>query len=133
MEPVELEVAVLALNRAPVLYTKVPLPLSYSNIIAKVSAPRVSKCVLKHTRILSRRKTSDGTWRLAELQQRDGEFTRLVAQVEERQHSYAENVHRLDVVNGLVTKQRLQKQEIGGEQEDYDSMRASRTSTVGGL
>ena len=70
---------------------------------------------------------------LAELQRKDGEFTRLVAQVEERQHSYAENVHRLDVVNGLVTKQRLRKQEIGGEQEDYDSMRASRTSTVGGL
>ena len=37
------------------------------------------------------------------------------------QHSYAENVHRLDVVNGLVTKQRLREQEIGGEQEDYES------------
>lgn len=58
---------------------------------------------------------------LAELQRKDGEFTRLVAQVEERQHSYAENVHRLNVVNDLIAKRRAREQEFEGEQDDYEN------------
>ena len=54
------------------------------------------------------------------LQRRDGEFARLVAQVEEGQHSYAENVHRLNVVNDLIAKRCAREQEFDGE-EDYES------------
>ncbi|KAH9981776.1 hypothetical protein BJV77DRAFT_967145 [Russula vinacea] len=55
------------------------------------------------------------------LRWKDGEFASLVAQVEEGQRSYAENVHRLDVVNGLIAKRRAREWEFEGEQEDYES------------
>ena len=55
------------------------------------------------------------------LRWKDGEFASLVAQVEEGQRSYAENVHCLDVVNGLIAKRRAREQEFEGEQEDYES------------
>jgi hypothetical protein len=55
------------------------------------------------------------------LQRKDGEFARLVVQVEEGQHSYAENMHRLNVVNGLIARRRAREQEFEGEQEDYES------------
>jgi hypothetical protein len=44
-----------------------------------------------------------------------------VAQVEEGQHSYTENVHRLDVVNGLIVKRHAREQELEDEQKDYES------------
>jgi hypothetical protein len=56
-----------------------------------------------------------------QLQRKDGEFARLVAQVEEGQRSYAENMHRLNVVNGLIAKRRAREQEFEDEQEDYES------------
>ncbi|KAF8464792.1 hypothetical protein DFH94DRAFT_848780 [Russula ochroleuca] len=55
------------------------------------------------------------------LQRKDGELASLVAQVEEGQRSYAENVHRLNVVNGLIAKRRRLEEEFEGEQEDYES------------
>ena len=55
------------------------------------------------------------------LRWKDGEFASLVAQVEEGQRGYAENVHRLDVVNGLIAKRRAREQEFEGEQEDFES------------
>jgi hypothetical protein len=54
------------------------------------------------------------------LQRKDGEFASLVAQVEEGQRGYAENVHRLDVVNGLIAKRRAREQVFEGE-EDFES------------
>ena len=55
------------------------------------------------------------------LRWKDGEFASLVAQVEEGQRGYAENVHRLDVVNGLIAKRRAREREFKGEQEDFKS------------
>jgi hypothetical protein len=56
-------------------------------------------------------------------EEKDDELARLAAQVEEGQRSYAENVHRLDVVNGLIAKRRAWEQELEfeGEEEDYES------------
>lgn len=46
-----------------------------------------------------------------------GELAKLAAQVQEGQRSYAENLHRLDVVNGLIDKRR----EFEGEEEGCES------------
>jgi hypothetical protein len=54
------------------------------------------------------------------LQRKDGEFASLVAQVEEGQRGYAENVHRLDVVNDLIAKRRAREREFEGE-EGFES------------
>jgi hypothetical protein len=56
-------------------------------------------------------------------EEKDAELARLAAQVEEGQRSYAENVHRLDVVNGLIAKRRAREQdlEFEGEEDDYES------------
>ena len=56
-------------------------------------------------------------------EEKDSELAKLGAQVEEGQRSYAENVHRLDVVNGLIAKRRVWEQELEfeGEEEDYES------------
>jgi hypothetical protein len=56
-------------------------------------------------------------------EEKDAELARLATQVEEGQHSYAENVHRLDVVNDLIAKRRVREQEIEfeGEEECYES------------
>lgn len=51
-------------------------------------------------------------------EEKDAELARLVAQVEEGQRSHAENVHRLDVVNGLIAKRRTREQESEFESED---------------
>jgi hypothetical protein len=55
-------------------------------------------------------------------EEKNGELARLAAQVEEGQHSYAESVHRLDVVNGLIAKRRAREQELEfeGEEEGYE-------------
>lgn len=55
--------------------------------------------------------------------EKDVEMARLAAQVEEGQRSYAENVHRLDVVNGLIAKRAAWEQELEfeGEEECYES------------
>jgi hypothetical protein len=55
--------------------------------------------------------------------EKDVEMARLAAQVEEGQRSYAENVHRLDVVNGLIAKRAAwgQELEFEGEEECYES------------
>jgi hypothetical protein len=50
----------------------------------------------------------------AGLQREDGKIPRLVAQVEEWQRSYAENVHRLNILSA-------REQELEGEEEDYES------------
>ena len=52
---------------------------------------------------------------------KDGDFARLVAQVEKGQRSHAENVYRLNVVNGLIVKRRAREQELEDEQEEYGS------------
>jgi flagellar biosynthesis chaperone FliJ len=56
-------------------------------------------------------------------EEKNGELARLAAQVEEGQRSYAENVHRLDVVNGLIAKRHARERELefGGEEEGYES------------
>lgn len=56
-------------------------------------------------------------------EEKDAELARLAAQVEEGRHSYAENVHRLDVVNSLIAKRRAREQELEfeGEEDDYES------------
>jgi hypothetical protein len=56
-------------------------------------------------------------------EEKDAELARLAAQVEEGRLSYAENVHRLDVVNGLIAKRRAREQEVEfeGEEDDYES------------
>jgi hypothetical protein len=62
-------------------------------------------------------------------EEKAGELARLAAQVEEGQRSYAENVHCLDVVNGLIAKRRGWEQELeleGGE-EDYESERGEHS------
>ena len=56
-----------------------------------------------------------------QLQRKDGEFATVAARVEEGQRSYAENVHRLNVVNGLIAKRRAREQELDSEEEDYES------------
>lgn len=60
-------------------------------------------------------------------EEKAGELARLTAQVEEGQRSYAENVHRLDVVNSLIAKRRTREQglefEFEGEEDDYESER----------
>ena len=48
------------------------------------------------------------------LHREDGKIPRLVAQVEEKQRSYAENVHRLNIVSA-------REQELEVEEEDYES------------
>ena len=53
--------------------------------------------------------------------QKDGDFARLVAQVEKGQRSHAENVYRLNVVNSLIVKRRAREQELEDEQEEYGS------------
>jgi hypothetical protein len=58
---------------------------------------------------------------MEQLRRKDGEFARVAAQVEEGQRSYAENVHRLNVVNGLIAKRRAREQELDSEEEDYES------------
>ena len=56
-------------------------------------------------------------------EEKDAELARLAAQVEEGQRGYAENVHRLDVVNGLIAKRSAREQELEfeGEEEGYES------------
>ena len=45
-----------------------------------------------------------------------------MAQVEEGKRSYAENVHRLDVVNCLIAKRRTREQGLEFEfEDDYES------------
>ena len=55
-------------------------------------------------------------------EENSGELARLAEQVEEGQGSYAENLHRLDVVNGLIAKRHAREQELEleGEEEGYD-------------
>ena len=55
-------------------------------------------------------------------EEKNGELARLAAQVDEGQRSYAENVHRLDVVNGLIAKRRAREREpeFEGEGDGYD-------------
>ena len=56
------------------------------------------------------------------LRRKDGELERLVAQVEEGQRRYAENVYRLDVVSDLIAKRRAREIEFErGEEDDYES------------
>jgi hypothetical protein len=56
-------------------------------------------------------------------EEKNGELARLATQVEGGQGSYAENVHRLDVVNDLIAKRRAREQELEfeGEEEGYES------------
>lgn len=56
-------------------------------------------------------------------EEKDGEMAKLAAQVEEGKRSYTENVHRLDVVNGLIAKRRAWEQELEfeGEEEGHES------------
>jgi len=56
-------------------------------------------------------------------EEKDAELARLAAQVEEGQRGYAENVHRLDVVNGLIARRSAREQELEfeGEEEGYES------------
>ena len=58
----------------------------------------------------------------AQREEKDGELARLAAQVEEGQRNYAENVHRLDVVNGLIAKRCAREQglEFKGDKEGYE-------------
>jgi hypothetical protein len=55
------------------------------------------------------------------LQRDDGEFVRLVEQVEEGKRSYAENVHRLNVVSGLIAKRQAREQEFEDHESDQES------------
>jgi hypothetical protein len=56
---------------------------------------------------------------VAQREEKDGELARLAAQVEQGQRSYAENVHCLDVVNGLIAKRRAREQlELDDEEEE---------------
>lgn len=55
------------------------------------------------------------------LKRNDGEIARLEEQVEEGQRSYAENAHRLDVVNDLIAKRRAREQEFESEEEDCEN------------
>jgi hypothetical protein len=49
----------------------------------------------------------------AQREEKDGEMARLLAaRVEEGRRSYAENVHCLDVVNGLIAKRSAWEQEL---------------------
>ena len=54
-------------------------------------------------------------------EEKDGEMARLAAQVEEGKRSYAENVHRLDVVNGLIAKRRAWEQELEFESDEENN------------
>jgi hypothetical protein len=56
-------------------------------------------------------------------EEKDREMARLAAQVEEGKRSYAENVRRLDVVNGLIAKRSAWEQELEfeGEEEGCES------------
>jgi len=56
-------------------------------------------------------------------EEKRGELARLAVQVEEGQRTYAENVHRLHVVDGLIARRRMREQELEfeGEEEGYES------------
>ena len=77
-------------------------------------------------------------------EEKDGGLARLAAQVEEGQRSYAENVHRLDVVNGLIAERRAWEQELefegeedsedyGSEQDGHESGEHSIRTKLGNL
>ena len=51
----------------------------------------------------------------------DVEFTRLVKQVEEGQHSYVENLRLLKGFNGMIAKRRAREQEFEREQDEGES------------
>ncbi|KAF8487708.1 hypothetical protein F5888DRAFT_1710504 [Russula emetica] len=59
-------------------------------------------------------------------EEKDRELARLAAQVEEGQRSYAENVHRLYVVNGLIAKRRAREQELEFEGEEEGAHGANK-------
>ena len=57
---------------------------------------------------------------VAQREEKDGELARLAAQVEQGQHGYAENVHGLDVVNGLIAKRRARERELELDSEEEE-------------
>jgi len=65
-------------------------------------------------------------------EEKDAELATLATQVEDGQRSYAENVHRLDVVNGLIAKRhaREQESEFEGEEEGYESEQDERENEL---
>ena len=84
-----------------------------------MSASRISKHDPERTRVSEREEEIRRP--VGQLQRNDGEIPRLVALVEEGYRSYAENVHRLNVVDGLIAKRHVREQQLEGEEGGYES------------